>query len=41
MGELAQMVACRALKSETLGSLPSGGRGNILLLNFFSSLVIL
>ena len=38
-GELAPIGACKAVKSEVLGSFPSGG--NILLLDFFSSLVIL
>ena len=38
-GELAQAGACREVKSEALGSLPSGG--NILLLDFFSFLIIL
>ena len=33
IGELTQIVACRAVKSEALGSLPTGG--NILLLDFF------
>ena len=42
IGELAQMVVCGTWKSEEsqcLGSLSSGG--NILMLDFFSSLVIL
>ena len=30
IGELAQIVACKAVKSEALGSLPTGGTGYLL-----------